>query len=62
MTVSIHRPPDILAARVNIAHHPPMAVPMMRHHRHGAARDPTPQFLLRGAVTALATLRRIHPA
>jgi hypothetical protein len=39
-----------------------MAVPVMRHHRHGAAWDPTPKFLLRGAVTALAALRRIHPA
>jgi hypothetical protein len=39
-----------------------MAVTMMRHHRHGAAWDPTPQFLLRGAVTALAALRRVNPA
>ena len=56
----MHGPPDILAARVNIAHNLPMAVPMMRPHRHCAARDPTPRFLQRRAVTALATLRRIH--
>jgi hypothetical protein len=37
MTVSIHRPPDILAARVNIADNPSMTVLMMGHHRYGAA-------------------------
>jgi len=58
----MHGPPNILAASVNIPHNPSMAIPVMRHHRYGAARGPTPQFLLRGAVTALATLRRVHPA
>jgi hypothetical protein len=58
----MHGPPNILAPRVNIAHNPPMTVPMMRHHGHGAARSPTPQLLLRGAIAALATLRCVHPA
>ena len=39
-----------------------MAIPMMRHHRYGPARCPTSQLLLGGAITALATLWRIHAA